>query len=142
MGDCLTFIAERMQMHLQALAQQHGARVLGLLVADEPGSTDERQQLAERLRTLHRSGSGFIERFDTLVMNSFLYASDLVPGIQLADFVASAADAFLNRGREEWWHVLAGNVRHDPANVLRFQGYGLKIWPDVRPFRVGLTTIN
>jgi hypothetical protein len=142
MGECLTFVAERMQMHLQGLGQQQGRRVLGLLIADEPGSVAERNQLAERLRSLHRSGSPFIERFDTLVMNSFIYPSDLVPGIQLADFVAGAAEAFLNRGREEWWNALAANVRHDPANALRFQGYGLKIWPDVRPLRVGMTTIN
>jgi hypothetical protein len=52
-------------------------------------SRDETAKIADRLRTLHRDGSLFIETFDTLVMNSFLYPSDLVPGLQLADFVAA-----------------------------------------------------
>lgn len=129
-------------MHLQDLGRQENRKVLGLLVADEPGSGNETRQLAERLRALHRTGSDFIDSFDTLVMNSFVYPSELVPGIQLADFVAGAADAFLNRGKEEWWHLLAPSIRHHSENVLRFLGYGLKIWPPTRPLRIGGVTVN
>jgi hypothetical protein len=117
MGNCYEALAERAQMHLQDLGRASGRRVLGLLVADEPGSRAETAELAERLRTLHINGSAFIERFDTLVMNSFLYPSDLVPGLQLADFVAGAADWVLNRGYEEWWEVLSPHVRRKPGTT-------------------------
>jgi hypothetical protein len=136
-GRCLTFIAERAQMHLQDVARERGERVLGLLIADEPGSKAENAELAERLRHLHRHGSEWIERFDTLVMNSFLYPSDLVPGIQLADFVAGAADAALNRNDEYWWSLLAPHVRHRRGEPSRVVGYGLKLWPAPTPLKIG-----
>jgi hypothetical protein len=141
-GTCLESLAERAQMHLQDLGRQQGRRVLGLLVADEPGSRDETAEIAERLRSLHRNGSLFIETFDTLVMNSFLYPSDLVPGLQLADFVAGAADWALNRGYEDWWQVLSPHVRRKRGTTTRMLGYGLKIWPPVSAFTIGATTIK
>jgi hypothetical protein len=141
-GRCLTFIAERAQMHLQDVGRDRGERVLGLLVADEPGSNAENAELTDVLRRLHRHGSEWIERFDTLVMNSFLYPSDLVPGIQLADFVAGAADAALNRHDEEWWSHLAPHVRHARDKPSRILGYGLKVWPDPRPLKIGTITVE
>jgi hypothetical protein len=75
-------------------------------------------------------------------MNSLLYPSHLVPGIQLADFVAGAADRFLNRGEEGWWHELAPHVRHRRGAPTRILGYGLKLWPDERPLRIGSVVVN
>jgi len=103
----------------------------------EPGSKAENAELAAMLQGLDRHGSDWIERFDTLVMNSFLYPPDLVPGIQLADFVAGAADAALNRGEEYWWSCLAPYVRHKRDTPTRVLGYGLKLWPDQRPLMIG-----
>jgi hypothetical protein len=141
-GECLTFVAERAQMHLQDVARERGERVLGLLIADEPGGKAETAELAATMHDLHRHGSTWIDRFDTLVMNSFLYASDLVPGLQLADFVAGAADRALNRGDEYWWSRLAPYVRHKRGAPTKVLGYGLKLWPSPRQLRIGETKIT
>ena len=140
-ATCLEFIAERAQMHLQELYHRQRENVLGLLIADEPGSSDERREITRRLQRLHRHGTTFISQFDNLVMNSLLYPSQLVPGIQLADFVAGAADRALNRQEEEWWNVLASHVRHRRGTPSRVLGYGLKLWPEVSPLQIGGTTI-
>jgi hypothetical protein len=84
----------------------------------------------------------FVERFDTLVMNSIVYPSDLVPGIQLADFVAGAFDRFFNRHEEEWWPRLSPYVRRSAGPAGRYLGYGLKLWPTVDVVRIGGTEIR
>jgi Protein of unknown function (DUF3800) len=138
----LEWIAERAQMHLQGLWHLRKQRVLGLLIADEPGSPSANREVTSRLQRLHREGSLFISRFDNLVMNSLLYPSHLVSGIQLADFVAGAIDRFLNRREERWWYPLQLHLRRniDDANLVL--GYGLVVRPDVRPIVIGNVTIN
>lgn len=139
---CLDFIAERTQMRLQDLARSRGSKVFGLLIADEPGGARENAQVREHLARLHRRGTGFIEHFDTLVMNSLVYPSDLVPGIQLADFAAGAFEYFINRQEEEWWPLIAPHIRRKPQTSTRVLGYGLKLWPPVGPLHVGSTTVH
>jgi hypothetical protein len=141
-AECLEFIAERSQMYLQDLWHRDRSTVLGLLIADDPGSSDERREITRRLQRLHRGGTVFISSFDNLVMNSLLYPSHLVPGIQLADFVAGAFNRFLNRGEEVWWTPLEPHVRRRLGTTTVILGYGLKIWPQVRPLRIGSVTIN
>jgi hypothetical protein len=141
-AQCLEFVAERAQMHLQDLYHRQNENVLGLLIADEPGSRDEARDITRRLQRLHRQGTQWISGFDNLVMNSLLYPSHLVPGIQLADFVAGAADRALNRGEEEWWNLLVPHVRHRRGAPSRLLGYGLKVWPEQRPLRIGNVTVS
>ncbi len=136
-AECLEYIAERAQMHLQELWYRDQAPALGLLIADEPGSGDERREVERRLSRLHRSGTQYISSFDNLVMNSLLYPSHLVPGIQLADFVAGAFNRLLNRDDTTWWPLVEPFVRRQ-QNTDRVLGYGLKIWPPpVNPLRIG-----